>query len=237
MQPAWYVLPSTSWPARWFNTIHWPYTLWHLAYVVIGAALAPSIDFSVLGWLLVAFFFGMGIGAHAFDLISEDPLKLGLRDVRLLQVGLISLLIAVVIGIYLVSSDQVSAWFYIPVGLGGPFAIGYGRSVKYIHSDVGFALWWAVFPTVTAYISMGIEWSWALIPILLFVYATAHTQRVLSTRVRFIRRRMACLPGESNAKRKVEIGGKEWLVAADEQALAALSFTLPVLAIALVVWR
>ena len=58
---AWYVVPSKRPWARWFNTLHWPYTLWHLSYVAIGAALADQVNWALLGWTMVAFFLGMGV--------------------------------------------------------------------------------------------------------------------------------------------------------------------------------
>jgi len=34
---AWYIIPSGRLLPRWFNTLHWPYTLWHLSYPAMGA--------------------------------------------------------------------------------------------------------------------------------------------------------------------------------------------------------
>ena len=35
--------------ADWWTLLHPPYTLWHLSYVVLGAALAESLDWTALG--------------------------------------------------------------------------------------------------------------------------------------------------------------------------------------------
>ena len=41
--PAFYALDSnTPWKA-YVNLLHVPYTLWHLSYVVLGAAIAPTV--------------------------------------------------------------------------------------------------------------------------------------------------------------------------------------------------
>ena len=39
-RPAFYALSPGGWRDYW-SLLHPPYTLWHLSYVVIGAALAP----------------------------------------------------------------------------------------------------------------------------------------------------------------------------------------------------
>ena len=67
---AWYILDSQRWWARWLNVLHLPYTGWHLSYVVIGASLADTISWTLLGWTLLAFFLGMGIASHCFDLLQ-----------------------------------------------------------------------------------------------------------------------------------------------------------------------
>ena len=34
--------------ADWWTLLHPPYTLWHLSYVVLGAAMAPVLDLSLI---------------------------------------------------------------------------------------------------------------------------------------------------------------------------------------------
>src|SRR5579884_1845729 len=48
----------------WWTVLHPPYTLWHLSYAAIGAALAPHLDWLILGATLVAFTLAVGIAAH-----------------------------------------------------------------------------------------------------------------------------------------------------------------------------
>ena len=36
--------------------LHPPYTLWHLSYVAVGAALAPHMKWGLLGWTTLARF-------------------------------------------------------------------------------------------------------------------------------------------------------------------------------------
>ena len=54
-RPAFYALAPGGWRDL-VTLLHPPYTLWHLSYVAIGAAIAPTFDAALLGWTLLAFF-------------------------------------------------------------------------------------------------------------------------------------------------------------------------------------
>ena len=73
MKAAFYSLRPGGW-RDYVTLIHWPYTLWNLSYVCIGAALAPEWLPGRLGAGLVAFFLGLGIAAHALDELKGRPL-------------------------------------------------------------------------------------------------------------------------------------------------------------------
>ena len=238
LTPAWYIVRSENTAARWFNTLHWPYLIFHLSYVPIGTALASSVSYVVFGWLVVAFFLGMGIGSHCFDLVKGDPLRLGFKPEHLKACGASSLILAALIGYLLFAYGYVDAWFLLAVPLGVLFSVGYGMEWPGLHGDWQFAAWWAVFPFLVSYFAQGIEWSWALIPIGAFVYATAVVQRRLSTQARFVRRTMKNVVGFYLDRDSVrsEIT-KEWIINPAERSLAALSFAMPMLAAGLMLWR
>ena len=63
-RPAFYALAPGGW-RDYLTLLHPPYTLWHLSYVVIGAALAPELSLNRLLWGLTAFALALGVGAHA----------------------------------------------------------------------------------------------------------------------------------------------------------------------------
>ena len=65
-RPAFYARPGSI-RGDLIALLHPPYTAWHLAYVAIGAALAPTLDWTLLAGTLAAFFLGTGVGAHALD--------------------------------------------------------------------------------------------------------------------------------------------------------------------------
>ena len=73
-RPAFYALRPGGW-RDYVTLLHPPYTLWHLSYVAVGAALAPRMDWALLGWTTLAFALAMGVGAHALDEMRGRPLQ------------------------------------------------------------------------------------------------------------------------------------------------------------------
>ena len=63
--PAFYALGASGVWKDYVNLLHIPYTLWHLSYVVLGAAVASTVHVDRLLGTLLAFFLAMGIGAHS----------------------------------------------------------------------------------------------------------------------------------------------------------------------------
>src|SRR5262249_48096700 len=59
---AFYALGTGGW-RDYVTLLHPPYTLWHLSYVAVGAALAPKMDWGLWGWTTLAFALAMGVGA------------------------------------------------------------------------------------------------------------------------------------------------------------------------------
>src|SRR3569833_1125922 len=70
--PAFYALKSGGWRDYW-SLLHPPYTVWHLSYVLLGAALVPHPDPRVVLGALCAFALAVGVGAHAFDALQGRP--------------------------------------------------------------------------------------------------------------------------------------------------------------------
>ena len=72
-RPAFYALRPGGWRDL-VTILHPPYTLWHLSYVAIGAAAAPQVHWSRARLArCVAFFFAVGVGAHALDELNGRP--------------------------------------------------------------------------------------------------------------------------------------------------------------------
>ena len=73
-RPAFYALRPGGWRDL-VTLLHPPYTAWHLSYVALGAAAAPTLHADRLGAALVAFFLAVGISAHALDELNGRPLQ------------------------------------------------------------------------------------------------------------------------------------------------------------------
>lgn len=169
------------------SLLHVPYTLWHLSYVPIGAALAPTVEWLVLWGTLTAFAFGLGIGAHALDEVKGRPLGTSLSDRALWSLGLGAM--ATSMAIALVGAFVVSPWVPIWAVAGISLAVGYALEWPFLHSDLGFGLAWGAFPLVVGFWA---QTQTVTLPVLVIAAAAtllSLAQRALSTPARFVRRR------------------------------------------------
>src|SRR3954447_9720393 len=96
-RPAFYALRRGRWRDL-VTLLHPPYTAWHLSYVALGAAAAPSIHLDRLLATLAAFFLAVGVAAHALDELNGRPLRTRLSDRSLVALASISLAGAIAIG-------------------------------------------------------------------------------------------------------------------------------------------
>src|SRR5215472_3018537 len=83
----------------WVTLLHPPYTLWHLSYVAIGAAVMPPLVLWRLVGTLVAFFLAVGIGAHALDELHGRPLGTGISTTLLIVTAVVAITVAMVLGL------------------------------------------------------------------------------------------------------------------------------------------
>jgi demethylmenaquinone methyltransferase / 2-methoxy-6-polyprenyl-1,4-benzoquinol methylase len=192
LAPAFYAARGGGWRDYW-TLLHPPYTVWHLSYVLLGAALAPSPDPKVVGGALVAFGLGVGVAAHAFDELNGRPLRTRIPSPVLVGLGAVALLVAVAIG--LVGATMFGPLFLLFVVGGAAVVVLYGFEAPLVHSDAGFALGWGSFPVVATAYASGAH----VVPTVLAALAAALlsiAQRRLSTRARSIRRRTVAISGE-----------------------------------------
>jgi len=236
-RPAFYALEPGGWRDYW-TLLHPPYTLWHLSYVVIGAALAPEVR---VGWLvetLVAFLLAMGIAAHALDELNGRPLGTRIPAGALRALAAAGLAGAVGLGVH--GALEVSPWIWAFIGTGLVLVIGYNLEPfgGALHSDLWFALAWGAFPVLTAFFAQTGELRVEAVVAAAGCAAISAAQRALSTPVRRLRRSVRTVRGEL-----VFDGGDtepidaDALRAAPERALRWLSAAMPLLAAALLVMR
>jgi ubiquinone/menaquinone biosynthesis C-methylase UbiE len=234
MAPAFYAARSGGWRDYW-TLLHPPYTVWHLSYVLLGAALAPSPDPKIVAGALVAFGLAVGVGAHAFDELHGRPLRTQIPSPVLAVLGTAALLAAVAIGI--VGVTMFGPLFFLLVALGASTVVLYGLEVPFVHSDVGFALGWGAFPVVATAYATGAH----PVPIVLAAIAAALlslAQRRLSTRARSIRRRAVSVSGEivysDGSRESVDANA---LIGAAEGALSILWIALFTVSLAVLLAR
>lgn len=218
--------------------LHLPYTAWHLSYVAIGAALAPTFVLWRLGAALAAFFLALGIGCHALDEMAGRPLGTRLSRNGLLWLAVVGLGGAVAIGI--VGAVTVSAWL-IPFVVAGAFlALAYNLELfgGRFHSDLWFAAAWGAFPALTGWFVEALNLRPQSVLIALACALLSVAQRQLSTPARELRRRTIAVSGSQTLRDgRVRELTSERLLAPLERALSTLATAMVVLAVALVVGR
>ena len=218
--------------------LHPPYTAWHLSYVALGAAVAPTLHAGRLGAALVAFFLAVGVSAHALDELAGRPLKTALTDRTLIALAVAGLVGAVAIGVAgLIVVSPLLAPF---VAAGAFLVLAYNLELAggRFHTDTWFALGWGAFPAATGYFVNALE----IRPVGLLVAAACYllsvAQRRLSTPVRELRRRTVAVRGEQQlADGEVRELTKAQLMAPLDGALSALWLALVLLAATLVAVR
>ncbi|MDQ2914384.1 MAG: class I SAM-dependent methyltransferase [Chloroflexota bacterium] len=225
---AFYALDPGSWRDYW-TLLHPPYTLWHLSYVLLGAALAPAPDPQIVAGSLVAFFLAVGVASHSFDELQGRPLGTRIPSPVLLAIGSLGLFGAVALG--LIAASQLGPWFLVVVAVGAALVISYGLELPVVHSDIGFALAWGGFPVVASALANGAP---------LLATATAAigasllslAQRRLSTPVRRIRRRAEEVSGSVRYRDgTVETIDAARLISAPESALRLIWLAIAAISI------
>jgi demethylmenaquinone methyltransferase / 2-methoxy-6-polyprenyl-1,4-benzoquinol methylase len=225
---AFYALAPGSWRDYW-TLLHLPYTLWHLSYVLLGAALAPMPDPRVVAGALFAFFLAVGVASHSFDELQGRPLGTRIPSSVLLVLGSLGLIGAVAIGT--VGAAQLGPWFLVLVAIGATLVISYGLEVPIVHSDIGFALAWGGFPVVASAAANGAPLV-ATIVAAIGASLLSLAQRRLSTPVRRIRRKAVDVVGEIRFRDgTAERLDRQALIAAPEAGLRLLWLAMLALSI------
>lgn len=236
-RPAFYALAPGGW-RDYVTLLHPPYTLWHLSYAAIGAALAPHLQVERLVATLVAFFLAVGIGAHALDELNGHPLRTRISDRALVWLATVSIAGAVAIGVY--ASIAYTVWLAPFVVAGGFIVCAYNLELfgGAFHSDAWFAIAWGAFPLLTAYLAAAERLTAEALVAAVFAAFLSLAQRHLSTQVRTVRRRVVAVEGS------LELAGglrepvtRETLTNAPEAALRAMTVAVVALAVALLVLR
>ena len=236
--PAFYALPGTKGWQDYVNLLHMPYTLWHLSYVVLGAAISPTVHLDRLVGTLLAFFLAVGIASHALDELNDRPLGTKIPSVVLVSLAAVSLAGALALGV--VAGILESPWMFAFVAFGGFIVVFYNLGLWHnrFHTDLWFAFSWGAFPVLTSYWVNASRLDVAAVLLAVGCFFLTLVQRTLSTPVRTVRRKALTVEGYielANGERlKLD---SERIISVPERALVLLGAAVVVLAAGLLTFR
>ena len=237
-KPAFYAFSGTKWWQGYLNLLHVPYTLWHLSYVALGAAISPTVHVDRLLGTLLAFFLAVGIASHALDELKDRPLNTKIPPAVLVSLAVVSLAGAVALGI--VAGISESRWIFAFVAFGGLIVAFYNLGLwnNRFHTDLWFAFSWGAFPVLTSYWVNASRLDVAAVLLAVGCFFLTYAQRTLSTPVRNIRRRAVRVEGsiEFADGERLDLDS-ESIIAVPERALLLLGAAMVVLAAGLLTFR
>jgi hypothetical protein len=235
--PAFYALRPGGWRDV-VTLLHPPYTAWHLSYVAIGAAVAPTLHVDRLGAALGAFLLAVGVSAHALDELHGRPLGTRLSGRWLRALAGAGLLGALAIGI--AGATTVSLGLVPFIAAGTFFVLAYNLELfgGRFHSDFWFAAAWGAFPALTGYWINARDLHPAGLLVAAGCFSLTVAQRRLSTPARELRRRTVAVTGQQHLTdgRVLPLDAAR-LAAPLDAALAACALALVLLAAGLVAAR
>jgi hypothetical protein len=237
-QPAYYAVRGGRLADCW-TLLHPPYTLWHLSYAVLGAALAPHLAWTPLLLTVLAFFLAVGIAAHALDELVGHPLGTSFGDRALVLAATVALLGAVALGAYGAFWWDGTNWpLAVAVPVGGALVVGYNLELAggRLHNDLTFGLGWGGFPVVVGYVAQapGLDGSGAaMVAAAGAAVSITFAQRRLSTPARELRRRAVDVDGTVRRADGTAVSlDRATLLTPLEGALRAMSWGVPLVALA-----
>jgi hypothetical protein len=236
-RPAFYALRSGGW-RDYVTLLHPPYTLWHLSYVAVGAALAPRMDWALLGWTTLAFALAMGVGAHALDELRGRPLQTRIPPPVLWALATTSISGAAGIGIAVAISRTL--WLLVFIAVGAFIVVAYNLELfaGAFHGGLWFPAAWGAFPALTAYFASARTLHGAAFAAAGYAFASSWAQRRLSTPVRLVRRRVVAVEGTMELDDGTTLPlDADALAAVPEAALKALVVATVLVAVALLLLR
>lgn len=139
----------------WIGLLFLPYTGMVLAFTVIGGMLAETVLWERVGAIVLIYFLGLGIAAHALDAIGGKGTKpwgahFSKRQLWVLAVG--SLIPAYALGIYYILFE--TPQLAVIALLEGFFLFAYNLELfeGRFHTDGWFAFSWGVLPVLAGYV-------------------------------------------------------------------------------------
>ena len=204
LKPAFYALEPGG-RRDYVTVLHLPYTAWNLAYVAVGAALAPHFHTDRMLWTMAAFALALGVAAHTLDELNGRPLRTQIGGGVLVGLAVSSLAGAVVIGIWAAASWGYGLLAFIAFGAFIVPAYNLELFGGRFHTAWWLAISWGGFPILTAYFAQAQTLKLSAIFAAGFGTALILVQRTLSTPVRHARRQAGSLEGVEPMERALRI--------------------------------
>ena len=216
-----------------------------LSYVLIGAALSPTLFVDRLGLTVLAYFLGLGISAHALNELNARHwgTALGKRD---LEIAFLSPLIAALCigayGVYVLYHADGELLppsvllVFIVLEIFFLFAYNLSYSKGKFHNDISFAFSWAFLPFLTSYYVNSLTVTIGSVLIGLSLAATAMIEINLSRWCKDFRRRTNAteIRFEDGTLQPLSTGG---LIRNPEKALKMIVVAVDLLGIGLLIGR
>jgi hypothetical protein len=204
VRPAFYALRAGGW-RDYVTLVHPPYTAWNLAYVAIGAALAPAFHTNRMLWTMAAFALALGVSAHALDELNGRPLQTAIPGRVLVVLAAASLAGACAIGIWAASAWGWGLLAFVALGAIVVPAYNLEWFGGLVHNTWGLALAWAALPVLTSFYAQAVTLRADAILAAGFASLLIVVQRTLSIPVRHARRSLGTLEGIEPMERSLRI--------------------------------
>ena len=241
---AWYARGGSK--LREFYTImHLPYTSMVLSYVLIGAAVSPTIHPNRVVLTLLAYFLGLGLSAHALNELHLSHWTKALGKRELAALFALPLGAAVVIGVYgMLELFAASGSIVTPLALLALiiletfflFAYNTDAFSGRFHSDIWFAFSWAALPTLISYYVNALTVTSEAVFVALAMAATASIEINLSRWCKDFRRRSSLTEMRFTDGTRQSMNTHQ-LLARPEKSLELIVLAVDLLAIGLIVHK
>jgi hypothetical protein len=206
-----------------------PYTAMVLSYAVIGSMVAENIDWGRVLAIVVIYFLGLGVAAHALDALGSKKVKPWGAVFTKMQLWFLaagSLVVAYLIAIYFMVLYV--PWLWIVAILEGFFVFAYNLEwfEGKFHTDSWFAFSWGFLPVLAGYIMQTNKISMAALILAASMALFSHVEIKASRPYKDLKR---CWPSIRDEE-KLQV--KRY-----ERILKSISLGVIFLGIGLLIWR
>jgi hypothetical protein len=228
-----------------YTIMHLPYTSMVLSYVLIGAAVSPSMHPSRLILTLLAYFLGLGLSAHALNELHARHWGENLTRHELEVLFLVPLIAAVSIGAYgmLILYDAsrsliVPLMLLVFISMETFFLVAYNSDIAKgrFHSTASFAFSWAALPVIISFYVNALTMTLSAVLVASAMAATAGIEITLSRWCKDFRRKNPTVELQFADGPKQNLNAPE-LIASPEKALKLIVVAVDLLSIGLIVHK